>query len=177
MNVAQHKSTVENLQLKTDVRLKKNGQVYLSLPLGQLSCSQIRAVVHATEKFLKQSHITITENLNIDFGEHKESVQKDIFNFFIRSGLLVLGCDSAITHEGSCAEIKDEDKVIIANVPEEKITTSMFMGFAELMQKENIQDIHLVNEKEFVFICHEKCDIDVLKKRLERLGINLRAVL
>lgn len=177
MNAAQRHDREIHSGIKTKTSLLGTGNVFVSLPMGQLSAAQLMALVEANEKFLQRDHIEITANLNIHFGFHEEKAKQAIFQHFIKSGLLILGCDSAIPHQGNCEDIRDEDKVVIANVKGKKMSTSTARQLAEMMQSEGVSDIHLVNDKEFVFIYRDKGDIHALTGRLKRMGINVRAVL
>jgi len=157
--------------------LGKENALFVSIPLGQLSSSQVYALAFATEKFLQKQHIEVSPHLNICFGDKSKNDRKEIFDYFIQYGLLVVEADVTITHECSADEISKDDKIILVNIPGAELSIKQLQGLAALMQSENIADIHLINEKEFLFKFQAKGHIDMLRLEIDKLGLILRSVL
>jgi len=151
--------------------------VYLSIPLGKLSATQLIALAFATEKYLKQDYINITSNLNIGFGKSNEIDRNALFNYFIKYGLFVIEKDMSVPHGESDAQINNDDKIMIVDFPAEKLTTKQLQRLAELMQLNDIQDIHLINEQEFLFKYSRDVEIGSLKRAVQKIGLTVRTIL
>lgn len=174
MNVVQYQS--HNLEGSSGLSGKENS-LFVSIPFGQLSSSQIYALAFAAEKYLKKQYLEVSPHLNVSFGGNSKNIRKELFDYFIQYGLLVVEADVTITHEFSADELDKDDTIIVVNIPGAELSIKQLQGLAALMQSENIADIHLINEKEFLFKFEARGNLDRLHLEIEELGLILRSVL
>jgi len=151
--------------------------VYLSVPLGKLSSTQLNALAVVTEKYLSQNYIEITPNLNIKFSENKGGSRKKIFDHFVNCGLFVIEADVSLPHYDAGTELKAEDMIIVVDLPNGKLDITQLLGLEKLMRSEDIKDIHLINEREFLFKYDTKGSIDFMSQSMGYLGLKLRTIL
>ena len=174
MNVVQYQS--HNVEGSSGL-LGKESSLFVSIPFGQLSSSQIYALAFAAEKYLKKQYIEVSPHLNVSFGDNSRNHRKELFDYFIQYGLLVVEADVTITHEFSADEMDKDDKIIVVNIPGAELSIKQLQGLAAFMQSEDIADIHLVNEKEFLFKFQATGDLDMLRLEIDKMGFILRSVL
>ena len=90
---------------------------------------------------------------------------------------MVVEADVTITHEFSVDEMDEDDKIIVVNIPEAELSVKQLQDLAAFMQSENIADIHLVNEKEFLFKFQARGNLDMLRLEIDKMGFMLRSIL
>lgn len=170
-------NVVGHLNSNSDELVESAKFVYVSVPLGQLSSTQLNVLAFACGKYLKQNHIEISPNLNIKFGENTQVYRKALFDYFIKYGLFVIGADASISHDESDTKLNASDRIFIVDLPNRHFTITQLRGLAKMMRSEAIQDIHLINETEFLFNCNTSGRIDSITQSMNNLKFRLRDIL
>ena len=96
---------------------------------------------------------------------------------FVNCGLFVIEADVSLPHYDAGTELKAEDMIIVVDLPNGKLDITQLLGLEKLMRSEDIKDIHLINEREFLFKYDTKGSIDFMSQSMGYLGLKLRTIL
>lgn len=177
MNVVQHKFQQQEPITDLGSAANEDKHLYVSIPLGLLSASQLNALAFIAEKYSNNDYIDISPTLNVEFDKISINDSKDIFNYLVKHGLITTGTDVVVSQEGSCDGLDAKDKLILVDIPNGKLRIKQLRGMSTLMKARKISDIHLINECEFLFTYSCKRRISVLRQDLNKLGLQLRSIL
>ena len=156
---------------------RETSPVYASVAHGQLTPLQINALAITCKTFFHQNYITISPNLNIKLGDIAVAYQNELSNYLMNYELFFINTDITIPYDRAYDAIDENEKIILVNIPQGKLHVKQLYGLAVLLRLENVQDIHLINDRGFLFMHDVAGRFDVLHQGIEELGFQLQAII
>jgi len=151
--------------------------VYASVAHGQLTPLQINALAITSKTFFKQNFITISPNLNIKLGDIAVAYQNELSSYLMNYELFFINTDITISYNRAYDVIDENEKIVLVNIPQGKLHIKQLYGLAVLLLLENVPDIHLINDRGFLFTHNVSGRVDVLQQGIEDLGLQLQAII